>query len=89
MHYALCIVHSRPPQHQLHAGRRLIEKKLGFRTTFDVVPLDPTVVRGSHGLAAADRLDRPILIGHGRKPGDSVPMTAVKDLLLYAFGLSD
>ena len=34
--------------------RRLVQKKLGFRTLFDVVPLDPTLVRGSHGLPAAD-----------------------------------
>ena len=34
------------------AIRRLIQKKLGFRTLFDVVPLDPTLVRGSHGLPA-------------------------------------
>ena len=35
------------------AIRRLIQKKLGFRTLFDVVPLDPSLVRGSHGLPAA------------------------------------
>ena len=34
------------------AIRRLIQKKLGFRTLFDVVPLDPGLVRGSHGLRA-------------------------------------
>ena len=50
---------------KLHAARRLLQKKLGFRMTFDVVPLDASIVRGSHGLAAADPLDRPILIGHG------------------------
>ena len=55
--------------------------------TMDVVPLDASIVRGSHGLAAADPLDRPILIGHGPNPGDSVPMTRVRDLLLIAMGL--
>ncbi|QJW95769.1 alkaline phosphatase family protein [Frigoriglobus tundricola] len=72
---------------KLHSARRLLEKKLGFRTTFDVVPLDARVVRGSHGLAAADPLDRPILIGHGPNPNASVPMTRVKELLLEAMGL--
>ena len=72
---------------KLHAARRLIQKKLGFRMTMDVVPLDPGLVRGSHGLAAADPLDRPILIGHGPNPGPSVPMTAVRDLLLAALDL--
>src|SRR5262249_39369154 len=50
------------------AIRRLIQKKLGFRTLFDVVPLDPSLVRGSHGLPAADLQDRPVLIGDGPAP---------------------
>ena len=54
---------------KLHAARRLLQKKLGFRMTLDVVPLDAAIVRGSHGLPAADPLDRPLLIGHGPKPG--------------------
>jgi predicted AlkP superfamily pyrophosphatase or phosphodiesterase len=74
---------------KLHTARRLIQKKLGFRTIFDVVPLDARIVRGSHGLAAANPLDRPILIGHGPNPGASVPMTDVKQLLLTALGLPD
>jgi predicted AlkP superfamily pyrophosphatase or phosphodiesterase len=74
---------------KLHAARRLIQKKLGFRMTMDVVPLDASIVRGSHGLAAADPLDRPILIGHGRSPGPSVPMTDVRDLILGALGLDE
>jgi predicted AlkP superfamily pyrophosphatase or phosphodiesterase len=73
---------------KLHAARRLAQKKLGFRTVFDVVPLDASIVRGSHGLAAHDPLDRPGLIGHGPNPGPSVPMTAVRDLILGALDLS-
>jgi predicted AlkP superfamily pyrophosphatase or phosphodiesterase len=73
---------------KLHAARRLVQKKLGFRMTMDVVPLDAAIVRGSHGLAAADPLDRPILIGHGPNPGPSVPMTSVRDLILGALDLS-
>ncbi|MGH7172578.1 MAG: alkaline phosphatase family protein, partial [Gemmataceae bacterium] len=42
---------------------RLLQKKLGFRTLFDVVPLDPKLVRGSHGLTAGEAADRPLLIG--------------------------
>jgi predicted AlkP superfamily pyrophosphatase or phosphodiesterase len=72
---------------KLHAARRVLQKRLGFRMTMDVVPLDAAIVRGSHGLAAADPLDRPILIGHGPDPGTSVPMTAVKEMVLGALGL--
>jgi len=73
---------------KLHAAKRVLEKKLGFRMTMDVVPLDAGIVKGSHGLAAADPRDRPILIGHGPRPGNSVPMPAVRDLVLGALGLS-
>ena len=76
---------------QLHwpkgrAIRRLIQKKLGFRTLFDVVPLDPGLVRGSHGLAAQANEDKPVLIGDGPRPGyaGSLPMAAVQGLLLRA-----
>lgn len=71
---------------KLAVGMKVMRKKLGFRTNIDVIPLDPSLVRGSHGLAAVDPLDRPVLIGHGTKPGDSVPMTALKELWLSAMG---
>lgn len=62
---------------------RLLQKRLGFRTLFDVVPLDTSLVRGSHGLAAGDARDRPLLIGEGPAPDEAEPaMTAVHDLLL-------
>ena len=70
--------------------RRLLQKKLGFRTLFDVVPLDAGLVRGSHGLAAGDPLDRPLLLGTGPAPtGENLPMTAVRELLLRALDLGD
>ncbi len=74
---------------KLRAARRLIQKKLGFRTIFDVVPLDAKIVRGSHGLSSTDPLDRPILIGHGANPDASVPMTGVRDLVLNALDLGE
>jgi predicted AlkP superfamily pyrophosphatase or phosphodiesterase len=70
------------------ALRRLVQKKLGFRALFDVVPLDPGLVRGSHGLPAADAADRPLLAGDGPPPAEAeVPMTAVRNLVLGALGL--
>jgi predicted AlkP superfamily pyrophosphatase or phosphodiesterase len=64
---------------------RLAQKKLGFRTLFDVVPLDPSLVRGSHGLAAASAEDRPILIGDGSAPAEvNLATTDVHGLLLRA-----
>jgi hypothetical protein len=53
-----------------------------------VVPLDPSLVHGSHGLAASDPQDRPLLIGDGPAPeGAELPMKAVHDLLLRRLGL--
>lgn len=73
---------------QGRALRRLVQKTLGFRTLFDVIPLDPSLVRGSHGLRASNPADRPLLIGDGPAPGgagaDSLETTGVRDLLLQA-----
>ncbi len=72
------------------AIRRLVQKKLGFRTLFDVVPLDATLVKGSHGLLAGDPLDRPILLGDGPAPAEiTLPMTAVRDWVLSALELPE
>jgi hypothetical protein len=72
------------------AIRRLVQKKLGFRTLFDVVPLDPTLVRGSHGIPALSPRDKPLLIADGPKPhahNGILPMTAIRDLVLSALSL--
>ena len=75
---------------KLHAATRLLQKKLGFRTIFDLTPLDAGIVKGSHGLIAGDPQDAAILIGHGSRPsGERVPMTAVKELVLGALGLPE
>jgi predicted AlkP superfamily pyrophosphatase or phosphodiesterase len=70
------------------AAWRLLQKALGFRMLLDVVPLDPTLVRGSHGLAAAEAADRPVFLGDGPAPDEEeLPMTAVRGLALRALGL--
>jgi predicted AlkP superfamily pyrophosphatase or phosphodiesterase len=74
---------------KLRVARKVAMKKLGFRTRIDVIPIDASIVKGSHGRAAADPQDRPLLIGHGPNPGPSVPMTGVRDLLLNALGLGE
>jgi hypothetical protein len=72
---------------KFRVARRLLAKKLGFRTLFDVVPLNAGLVRGSHGLPVADPLDRPVLIGDGPAPAETaVSQTSVRDLVLAALG---
>jgi predicted AlkP superfamily pyrophosphatase or phosphodiesterase len=74
----------------LRAARLLLQKKLGMRTLFDVIPLNPSLVHGSHGLAATSIEDRPLLIGDGPAPAEGeLPMTAVHDLVLEALELSE
>ncbi len=41
----------------------LIKKKLGFRTKMDVIPLDATLVKGSHGRDNVSESEQPIFIG--------------------------
>jgi predicted AlkP superfamily pyrophosphatase or phosphodiesterase len=67
---------------------RLIRKKMGFRTLFDVVPLDASLVRGSHGLPASDPLDRPVLVGDGPPPASDHDTTDVHALVLGALSPS-
>jgi len=63
---------------------RLMKKKLGFRTVFDVVPLDTSLVGGSHGRLPETPGEHPVLIG----AADDRPraMTEVKAEILRALG---
>lgn len=44
---------------------RLLKKNLGFRMLMDVIPLDATLVKGSHGVCPSDLQDYPILVTEG------------------------
>jgi hypothetical protein len=71
------------------ALRRLLAKKLGFRVLFDVIPVDASLVRGSHGLCISEPQDRPVLIGAGPPPAHAeVNQTDVHELLLGGLGLA-
>jgi len=41
---------------------RLLQKKLGFRMLMDVIPLDASLVRGSHGAIPTDPREHPLVI---------------------------
>jgi predicted AlkP superfamily pyrophosphatase or phosphodiesterase len=72
---------------KLHVARRLLQKMLGFRMKMDVIPLDASLVKGSHGQIAADRQDGPLFVGDGERPTGVVPMSAVRDRVLGALDL--
>ena len=50
------------PLPKLKIAWRLLQKKLGFRMLMDVVPLDASLVKGSHGRRPADKKDWPVFI---------------------------
>lgn len=50
------------PAVKLKILRRLLQKKLGFRMLMDVIPLDATLVKGSHGCIPANLRDYPLLV---------------------------
>jgi predicted AlkP superfamily pyrophosphatase or phosphodiesterase len=47
---------------KLKIAGRLLQKKLGFRMLMDVVPLDASLVKGSHGRRPANSVDWPVFI---------------------------
>jgi predicted AlkP superfamily pyrophosphatase or phosphodiesterase len=64
---------------KLRAAGRLIQKKLGMRYKMDVIPLDPSLVQGSHGLRPSPN-QGPLIIG----PNPPEEMIQFKD---YVRGL--
>ncbi len=47
---------------KLQIAWRLLQKRLGFRMLMDVIPLDASLVKGSHGRRPADPLDWPVFL---------------------------
>jgi predicted AlkP superfamily pyrophosphatase or phosphodiesterase len=62
---------------------RLLKKKLGFRMLMDVIPLDATLVRGSHGRVATNPVEQPVFIGDAAGPAlpEQIDSTEVADIL--------
>ena len=68
----------------LTVARKLLARKLGFRTLLDVIPLDATLVRGSHGRVTDREEQGPLLMSSAPEllPTGSLPAIAVRDLML-------
>lgn len=63
---------------------RLAKRKLGFRALLDVIPLDESLVRGSHGRPPDNPAHGPLLISSHPEllpPGD-IPATEIKGIML-------
>jgi hypothetical protein len=69
---------------KLAIGARLLKRKLGFRTLMDVIPLDATLVKGSHGRPTARTEEGPLIISSDPRtlPDRPIAATEVKALIL-------
>jgi hypothetical protein len=71
---------------KLRVARRLAQKLLGFRYYMDVIGLDASIVRGSHGrlpVHGRESTDGPVFISSNRSiERDAIAMTDIKQLLL-------
>ncbi|MFY9341923.1 MAG: nucleotide pyrophosphatase/phosphodiesterase family protein [Planctomycetota bacterium] len=68
---------------KLKVAKTLARKALGFRYLMDVIPTDPSLVRGSHGRLYGDDAAGPVLLCSDRKLArDRIAATEVKDLCL-------
>jgi predicted AlkP superfamily pyrophosphatase or phosphodiesterase len=68
---------------KLKIAWRLLQKKLGFRMLMDVIPLDASLVKGSHGIQPANTKDYPIVVVEPpiELPGAMIQATAVYDII--------
>jgi predicted AlkP superfamily pyrophosphatase or phosphodiesterase len=76
---------------KLTIGMTLVRRRLGFRALMNVTPLDPSLVRGSHGRRTESPDEGPIFITSDpdRMPaeGGQVDARAVKEIVLsHVFG---
>lgn len=85
----LFLEHSTVPP-KVRIAWKLFKRKLGFRTLMDVIPLDPSIVRGSHGRVDQPRGFEPVLFGEGLDhfdpptEGPFIRMPLVREAILTA-----
>lgn len=74
---------------KLKVGVKLARKALGFRYLMDLVPLDASLVRGSHGRPVDDPAVGPLVMSNAPEvmPEGNVASTEVRELMLrHVFG---
>ena len=68
---------------KLKIAWKLMKKSLGFRTLMDVIPLDASLVKGSHGLAPAKEEEGAVLLSTSQiGAADRLKPESVKSLIL-------
>ncbi len=66
----------------VRTAAKLAMRRLGFRALLDVVPLDPSIVRGSHGRSVVPHGLEPLLLVDDDVLDAQVPMELVKATIL-------
>ena len=92
--YARCVdIHKKPGydpvemfmSSKLRAGYKLLKKKAGFRYTMDVIPLNASLDKGSHGRIGVQPEYQPLLISdYKHSLGDSMLPTEVYHVIMSA-----
>lgn len=92
--YARCVdIHKKPGydpvemfmSSKLRAGYKLLRKKAGFRYVMDVIPLDASLIKGSHGRIAVQPEYQPVLISDDKhSTGDPILATEVYKVIMSA-----
>ena len=70
---------------KLKVAQRLLARRLGFRNLLDVTPIsDTSMLKGSHGLIAAEPGDGPVVMSNDAAllPAGPLPATSFKDFVL-------
>ena len=67
---------------RLTIAGKLLRRALGFRTVMDVIPLDPSLVRGSHGRTGMPEHRQPILITAGGGGAEEISCCEVGEVIL-------
>ena len=72
-------------------GSKILKKKLGFRYLMDIIPLDATLVKGSHGHINTATEDRPLLASQNTDllPDQTIDPTNIIDVILAHLSLDD
>ncbi len=88
--YARCVdIHKKPGydpvemfmSSKFRAAYKLLRKKSGFRYVMDVIPLDASLVKGSHGRTGVLPEYQPVLISDRKNSGDKLIATQVYDMI--------
>lgn len=89
--YARCVdIHKKPGydpvemfmSSKLRAGYKLLKKKAGFRYVMDVIPLDASLIKGSHGRIGVLPEYQPVLISDYKHAGDSILPIQIFDVIM-------